>query len=67
MIYYNAKELIMKKIIFYSEESLFSGNVKCGIAEVVDSLGNALTKDYEVSIVCKSGNLSMANNLTELR
>ena len=57
----------MKKIIFYSEESLFSGNVKCGIAEVVDSLGNALAKDYEVSIVCKSGNLSMANNLAELK
>ena len=45
----------MKKIVFFSEESIFSGNVKCGIAEVVDSLALALAKEYEVWVVCQEG------------
>ena len=33
----------MKKLVFFSEESIFSGFIKCGIAEVVDSLAHSLT------------------------
>jgi hypothetical protein len=55
----------MKNLVIYSEESIFSGNISCGIAEVVDSLGNSLTSEYNVSIVCKAGNMSLANSLTE--
>lgn len=45
----------MKKLVIFSEESIFSGSVKCGIAEVVDSLANNLTQQYEVNIVCLDG------------
>lgn len=46
----------MKKLTIVSKESVFSGIVKCGIAEMVDSLANALSLDYCVSIVCPDGN-----------
>ena len=45
----------MKKIVFFSEETLFSGNIKCGRAEVVDSLALSLVNDYEVFVVCQEG------------
>lgn len=45
----------MKRIVFFSEETLFSGNIKCGIAEVVDSLALSLVNDYEVFVVCQEG------------
>lgn len=45
----------MKKLVIFSEESVFSGLVKCGIAEVVDSFGNSLSQIYEVNIVCLDG------------
>lgn len=45
----------MKKLVIFSEESIFSGLVKCGIAEVVDSLGNSLSQQYDVNIICLDG------------
>ena len=45
----------MKKLVIFSEESIFSGIIKCGIAEVVDSLANSLTSEYEVNVVCLDG------------
>ena len=45
----------MKKLVLFSEESLLSGNIKCGIAEVVDSLALSLVNIYDVWIICKEG------------
>lgn len=46
----------MKKLVMVSDESLIAGVVKCGIAEVVDSLANSMTADYDVTVVCPEGN-----------
>jgi hypothetical protein len=46
----------MKSLVLLSEESVFSGSMKCGIAEVVDSLATSLTENYDVTIVCLDGN-----------
>ena len=46
----------MKKLVMLSVESVFSGRVHSGMAEMVDSLANALSKDYAVTIVCPDGN-----------
>lgn len=46
----------MKKLVILSNESVFSGVVRCGVAEVTDSLANALSLDYEVVVVCPDGN-----------
>ena len=45
-----------KKLVMLSPESVFSGFVKCGMAELVDSLANSLGQDYRVTIVCIDGN-----------
>ncbi len=55
----------MKKIVFFSEESLFSGNVKCGIAEVVDSLALSLVGLYEVSVICKEGTQVLSKHIVD--
>lgn len=46
---------MMKKLVILSEESIFSGILKSGVAEVVDTLANSLTSNYEVSIICPNG------------
>ena len=56
----------MKKIIIFSEESIFSGIIKCGIAEVVDSLANCLTDAYEVSIICKDGGAAVGKKAADI-
>ena len=56
----------MKKIIIFSEESIFSGIIKCGIAEVVDSLANCLTDAYEVSIICKDGGAAVGRKAADI-
>lgn len=56
----------MKKLVILSHESIFSGYVLSGVAELVDSLANSLSKDYDVSIICYDGNgilSSLANNI----
>lgn len=45
----------MKKLVIVSNESIFSGVVRCGIAEMVDCLANSLSLDYDVYIVCPDG------------
>ena len=42
----------MKNLVILSEESVFGGIVRSGMAEMVDCLANALTSDYNVSIIC---------------
>ena len=46
----------MKKLVMLSVESVFSGVVLSGMAEMVDSMANALSRDYEVIIICPDGN-----------
>ena len=46
----------MKKLVMLSHESIFSGYVLSGVAELVDSLANSLSKDYDVTVVCHDGN-----------
>ena len=56
----------MKKIVLLSHESVFSGVVRTGLAEVVDSLANTLSIDYEVFIICCDGNGVFARTATDL-
>ena len=50
----------MKKIAIISNESIFSGSAVASTGETVDSLANAIAKDYEVSVFApdKNGFLS---------
>ena len=54
-----------KKLIIFSEESIFAGNIKCGIAEVVDSLAFSLAQEYEVMVVCAEGHSAPARKTTD--
>jgi hypothetical protein len=56
----------MKKLAIFSEESVFSNNIKCGVAEVVDTLAISLANLYEVNIVCYTENTTIANALSTL-
>ena len=40
-----------KHIVIVSEESVYAGNYKCGIGEVVDCLADALREYYDVTVV----------------
>lgn len=57
----------MKKLMLVSDESILGGCARSGVAEVVDSLGNALTEDYAVSVVCPDGNGVWAQMAANLR
>lgn len=57
----------MKKLVMLSVESVFSGVVLSGMAEMVDSMANALSKDYEVTIVCPDGDSIFARTAGALR
>lgn len=46
----------MKKLLIVSNESVLAGCVKCGMAEVVDSLAVTMASHYEVSVICPDGN-----------
>lgn len=50
-----------------SVESVFSGRVLSGMAEMVDSMANSLSKDYDVTIVCPDGNSVFIRNAGDLR
>lgn len=57
----------MKKLVMLSVESVFSGRVLSGMAEMVDSMANALSRDYAVTIVCPDGNSVFARTASDLR
>lgn len=57
----------MKKLVMLSVESVFSGRVLSGMAEMVDSMANALSKDYKVTIICPYGNSVFARAASNLR
>lgn len=57
----------MKRLVMVSVESVFSGVVKSGMAELVDSLANSLSRDYEVTIVCINGHSVFASTAGDLR
>lgn len=42
----------MKKLLFLTDESIIGGSAKTGVAEVVDSLANSMTSNYDVSVIC---------------
>lgn len=46
----------MKKLLIVTDESVLAGCAKSGVAEVADSLANAMTEHYAVSVVCPDGN-----------
>lgn len=56
----------MKKLMMISHESVFAGAIKTGLAEMVDSLANSLSLDYEVYIICYDGNGIFARTATDL-
>lgn len=45
----------MKKLVILSKESVFSGYIKCGMAELADSLAVSMTDDYDVSLIVVKG------------
>ena len=45
----------MKTLLIVSEESILTGNIKCGMAELVSSLATALTSDYKVLVLTPDG------------
>ena len=58
----------MKKLLILTDESVLGGCAKSGVAEVADSLANAMTPDYAVSAVCPDGDsvfIRMAANLRQ--
>ena len=57
----------MKKLVMLSVESVFSGRVLSGMAEMVDSMANALSKDYNVTIICPYTNSVFARTASNLR
>lgn len=46
----------MKTLLILAEESILAGWTKTGIAEVADSIANAMTDKFTVSVVCPDGN-----------
>ena len=57
----------MKKLVMLSVESVFSGRVLSGMAEMVDSLANALSKDYAVTIICPDGNSVFSRTASNIK
>lgn len=57
----------MKKLVMVSLESVFSGRVLSGMAEMVDSMANSLSKEYAVTIICPDGNSIFARTASDLR
>lgn len=57
----------MKNLVMLSVESVFSGRVLSGMAEMVDSLANSLSKDYNVTIICPYGNSVFARTASNLK
>ena len=53
----------MKKLVMLSHESVFAGIVNTGMAEMVDSIANAMSFDYEVSLICHDGNGILARTI----
>ena len=51
----------MKNLVICSNESIVSGAFITGIGEVSDSLAIALSKNYNVTVVCPDGNGRIAN------
>ncbi|MCD8097005.1 MAG: glycosyltransferase [Lachnospiraceae bacterium] len=60
----------MKKLVILADESVLAGCARSGVAEVADSLANAMTGDCEVSVVCPNGNekfLQFSGNLRQYK
>ena len=57
----------MKKLVMLSVESVFSGRVLSGMAEMVDSMANALSRDYNVTIICPYANSVFARTASNLQ
>lgn len=57
----------MKKLVMVSEESIFAGVVKSGMAELTDSLANSLSVQYAVTVVCPDGDGVFARATSDLR
>lgn len=54
----------MKHLVIYTDESMLSGTANSGVGEVADSLANAMTTDYRVSVVCADGKSQFTNATT---
>lgn len=56
----------LKRLVILSDESVFSGVIKCGMAEVTDSLANAVSMDYDVCVICPDGNGKIAGTVANM-
>lgn len=58
----------MKRLLILTDESILGGCAKSGVAEVADSLANAMTDTYAVCVVCPDGQsnfVDLAGNLRQ--
>lgn len=52
-------------LLILSDESVLAGGARSGVAEVADSIANAMTAEYAASVICPDGNgafVQLANN-----
>lgn len=56
----------MKKLVMFTEESVFSGIVKTSIAELVDGLAVSLADEYQVSVICPDGNTRLSHSIGQI-
>lgn len=57
----------MKKLVIITPQSVYSGWVKNGMAELGDSLANSLGKDYTVTMICVDGGGTFARTASDMR
>ena len=58
--------IALKKLTFISLESVFSGVIQSGMAEMIDSLANSLSNEYQVSILCPYGKGVLVTNAAKV-
>lgn len=56
----------MKKLVIVSTESVFSGCIRSGMAEMTDSMANALSTSYAVTVICHNENGVMSQAVANL-
>lgn len=57
----------MKKLMILTDESILAGCARSGVAEVADSLANAMAADYATSVVCPDGDGPFIRMAADLR
>jgi hypothetical protein len=57
----------MKKIVLICKNSIFTGTITDNTAEIIDSLANSLTDQYEVYAITLRANFSLSSNIALMK